>query len=105
MHKVYDVQSAAPPLADISIIRVHIALVPAQIVVPRNTDPSLDRVKFSEIRSSFIADIARSHTPLIRHIGTVPAQLRQCEQGLRTNRSCNSTSSVSFTGYMQISNI
>ena len=35
-HKVYDVQSAAPPLADTSIIRVHIALVPTQIVVPEH---------------------------------------------------------------------
>ena len=34
MHNVYDVQSAAPPLVDISINRVHIALVPAQLVVP-----------------------------------------------------------------------
>ena len=31
-----NVQSAAPPLADISIIRVHIVLVPAQIVVPEH---------------------------------------------------------------------
>ena len=31
--------------------------------------------------SSFIADIARSHTRLIRQIGTVPAQLWQCEHG------------------------
>ena len=29
-----------------------------------------------------MADIARSHTRLIRHIGTVPAQLWQCEHGL-----------------------
>ena len=36
MHNVYDVQSAAPPLVDISINRVHIALVPAQLVVPEH---------------------------------------------------------------------
>ena len=35
-HKVYYVQSAAPPLADISIIRVHIALVLAQLVMPEH---------------------------------------------------------------------
>ena len=35
-HKVYDAQSAAPPLADITISRVHIALVPAQLVVPQH---------------------------------------------------------------------
>ena len=36
MHNVYDVQSAAPPLVDISINRVHIVLVPAQLVVPEH---------------------------------------------------------------------
>ena len=35
-HNGYDVQSAAPPLADISISRVHIALVPAKLVVPEH---------------------------------------------------------------------
>ena len=31
-----DIESAAPPLADISIGRVHTALVPAQLVMPEH---------------------------------------------------------------------
>ena len=62
-----------PPHVDISINRVHTALIPAQLLCTYagTLNTSLEQLLFSKIRSSFIADKAHSCTGLMRHIGTV----------------------------------